>query len=86
MARKRPYPENILHDLKMEGWNEEQLDYSHLTERENIVIRMYYKENVLTRREIAEECEVPELRLRQIISRALRKIRKYSSGTIVIRQ
>ena len=86
MARKRPYPENILHDLKLDGWSEDQLDFSRLTERENVVIRMYYKENTLTRQEIAEKCEITELRLRQILSRALRKIRKYSDGTVVARQ
>lgn len=60
MARKRAYPENILHDLQVEGVTEDVL---------------YYVENKLTRKEIAAEFDVTEERLRQIIRRALRRIR-----------
>ena len=52
------------------------LDFSRLTEREAAVIQMYYVENKLTRKEIAAEFEVTEQRLRQIVSRAVRKLRK----------
>lgn len=75
MARKRAYPENILHDLQVEGVTEDVLYYDHLTEREKAVIQMYYVENKLTRKEIATEFDVTEERLRQIIRRALRRIR-----------
>lgn len=76
MARKRPYPENILHDLKMDGATATDLDFSRLTERETGVIQMYYIENTLTLKEIAYVYEATELRMRQIINKALRKIRK----------
>ena len=75
MARKRAYPENKLHDLQVEGVTEDVLYYDHLTEREKAVIQMYYVENKLTRKEIAAEFDVTEERLRQIIRRALRRIR-----------
>lgn len=75
MARKRAYPENILHDLQVEGVTEDVLYYDHLTEREKAVIQMYYVKNKLTRKEIAAEFDVTEERLRQIIRRALRRIR-----------
>ena len=39
------------------------------------MIQMYYVENKLTRKEIATEFDVTEERLRQIIRRALRRIR-----------
>ena len=39
---------------------------------------MYYVENKLTRKEIAAEFDVTEERLRQIIRRALRRIRSKS--------
>ena len=42
MARKRAYPENILHDLQVEGVSADVLKYDHLTEREREVIRIYY--------------------------------------------
>ena len=67
MPRKRPYPENILHDLKVEGMTEAQLDFSCLTARENAVMQLYYRDNQLTRKEIAAEFAVPERRLVQII-------------------
>ena len=76
MARKRAYPENILHDLQVDGVTEEVLKYDHLTDRERAVIQMYYIENNLTHKEIADEFGVTEQRLRQIIGKALRKIRK----------
>ena len=76
MARKRPYPENILHDLKVDGVTEEILKYDHLTWREQNVIQMYYIDNKLTLKEIAAEFEVTDLRIKQIINKALRKIRK----------
>lgn len=76
MARKRPYPENILHDLKVDGATVEDLNFSRLTEREAGVIQMYYIENTLTRKEIADAYEVTDQRIRQIINKALRKIRK----------
>ena len=75
MARKRAYPENILHDLQVEGVTEDVLHYDYLTEREKAVIQMYYVENKLTRKELAAEFDVTEERLRQIIRRALRRIR-----------
>lgn len=76
MARKRPYPENILHDLKVDGATAEDLDFSRLTQRETGVVQMYYIENTLTLKEIADVYEATELRMRQIINKALRKIRK----------
>lgn len=60
---------------KGEGVTEDVLYYDHLTEREKAVIQMYYVENKLTRKEIATEFDVTEERLRQIIRRALRRIR-----------
>lgn len=86
MARKRAYPENILHDLKVDGATIEDLDFSRLTERETGVVQMYYIENNLTRKEIADTYEVSELRMRQIISKALRKIRKCAVQKINRRQ
>ena len=62
------------------------LKYDHLTERERAVIQMYYIENKMTRKEIADEFEVTELRMRQIISKALRKIRKRANIEITKRQ
>ncbi len=76
MARKREYPENLLHDVNLCDVEVCDLDFSRLTEREAAVIQMYYVENKLTRKEIAAEFEVPEQRLRQIVSRAVRKLRK----------
>ncbi len=76
MARKRSYPENILHDLKVDGATAEDLDFSRLTQRETGVVQMYYIENTLTLKEIADAYEATELRMRQIINKALRKIRK----------
>lgn len=76
MARKRSYPENILHDLKVDGATVADLDFSHLTERENAVIQMYYIENKMTQKAIAEEFGVTPQRMNQIIGRALRKIRR----------
>ena len=86
MARKRSYPESILHDLKVDGATVEDLDISHLTERETGVIQMYYIENTMTLREIADAYEVTELRMRQIINKALRKVRKYAVQKINNRQ
>ena len=86
MARKRSYPENILHDLQVDGVTEDVLKYDHLTERGRAVIQMYYIENKMTRKEIADEFEVTELRMRQIISKALRKIRKRANIKITKRQ
>ena len=76
MARKRDYPENILHDLQVDGVNEDVLKYDHLTDRERAVIQLYYIENKMTRKEVADEFDVSEQRIRQIIAKALRKIRK----------
>ena len=86
MARKRSYPENILHDLQVDGVTEDVLKYDHLTEIERAAIQMYYIENKMTRKEIADEFEVTELRMRQIISKALRKIRKRANIKITKRQ
>ena len=86
MARKRSYPESILHDLKVDGATVEDFDFSHLTERETGVIQMYYIENTMTLREIADAYEVTELRMRQIINKALRKVRKYAVQKINNRQ
>ena len=86
MARKRSYPENILHDLQVDGVTEDVLKYDPLTERGRAVIQMYYIENKMTRKEIADEFEVTELRMRQIISKALRKIRKRANIEITKRQ
>ena len=86
MARKRSYPENILHDLQVDGVTEDVLKYDHLTERERAVIQMYYIENMMTRKEIADEFEVTELRMRQIIRKAIRKIRKRANIKITKRQ
>ena len=85
MARKRSYPENILHDLRVDGVTEDVLNYEKLTDRERAVIQMYYIENKLTRKEIAEAFEVSEQRMRQIISKALRKIRKNANIKITKR-
>ena len=85
MARKRSYPENILHDLRVDGVTEAVLNYEKLTDRERAVIQMYYIENKLTRKEIAEAFEVSEQRMRQIISKALRKIRKNANIKITKR-
>ena len=85
MARKRAYPENILHDLQVEGVSADVLKYDHLTQREREVIRIYYIENVLTRKEIADVFGVTELRLRQIIDKVLRKIRKRANIKITKR-
>ena len=82
MARKRAYPENILHDLQVEGVTEEVLKYDHLTDREKAVVQMYYIENKLTRKQIADEFGVSELRLRQIVSKIHRKIRKRANMKI----
>ncbi len=76
MARKRAYPENILHDLKEYDVTADELNYDGLTERERAVVQMYYIENVLTFREISAEFGVSQQRMRQIISRTLRRIRK----------
>ena len=63
MARKRDYPENILHDLQVDGVTEDVLKYDHLTERERAVIQLYYIENKLTRKQVADEFEVSEQRI-----------------------
>ena len=76
MAKRKKYPDNILHDLKVAGATVEDLDFSRLTERENAVIRMYYIENQMTQKAIAERFSVTPQRMNQIIGRALRKIRK----------
>ena len=76
MARTKSYPENILHDLQVDGVTKYILKYDHLTDRERAVIQLYYIENTMTRKEIADEFGVSEQRLRQIISKILRKIRK----------
>ena len=76
MARKRTYPQNILHDLKVDGVTEDVLKYDHLTPREQAVIQMYYIDNRLTLKEIAAEFDVNENRIMQIVGKALRKIRK----------
>ena len=86
MPRKLSYPENILHDLQVEVANAGVLKYDHLTERECEVIRLYYIENVMTRKQIADVFGVTELRLRQIIDKALRKIRKRANIKITKRQ
>ena len=86
MARKRTYPENILHDLKVDGATLADLDFSRLTERETGVVQMYYIENTMTLNEIANAYEVSELRMRQIINKALRKIRKCAVPKINNRQ
>ena len=85
MARKRAYPENILHDLQADGVTENVLKYDHLTDRERAVIRLYYIENTMTRKEVADEFGVSEQRIRQIISKALRKIRKNANIKITQR-
>ncbi|HIT64524.1 MAG TPA: hypothetical protein IAC37_08820 [Candidatus Ventrimonas merdavium] len=76
MARKREYPENLLHDVNLCDVGIDDLDFSCLTERERCVIQIYYIDTKLTRKEIAAEFEVTELRLRQIVSKAVRKLRK----------
>lgn len=86
MARKRAYPENILHDLKVDGGTIDILKYDNLTERERAVVQMYYIDNQMTRKEIASEFEVSEERIRQIIRRLLRKIRKRATIKIPGRQ
>lgn len=85
MARKRSYPENILHDLRVEGVTAEVLNFDCLTWRENAVIHRYYIENVMTLKEIAAEFEVPENRIKQIVGKALRKIRKNANIKITKR-
>lgn len=75
MARRKNYPENILHDLKVDGATADDLDYSRLTERETAVIQMYYIENKMTQKAIAEEFGVTQQRMNQIIGKAVRKIR-----------
>ncbi len=47
MARKRSYPENILHDLQVDGVTEDVLKYDHLTERERAVIQKYNRPDEL---------------------------------------
>lgn len=79
MARKRAYLENVLHDLQVDRATEDVLKYDHLTDRERAVIQLYYIENKMTRKEVANEFGVSEQRIRQIISKALRKIRKRAS-------
>lgn len=43
---EKNYPENILHDLRVDGATADDLDYSHLTERETAVIQMYCFQNI----------------------------------------
>ena len=85
MARKRTYPENILHDLQVGGVTEDVLKYDHLTDRERAVIHLYYIENKLTRKQVADEFEVSEQRIQQIVNKALRKIRKRANIKITKR-
>lgn len=89
MARKKNYPANLLAELKINEKTNSQIDYdnltddqmagleytlnSQLTEREIIAFGHYYKER-LSCRKIAERYEMTEYRIKQIISRALRKI------------
>ena len=37
MARKKDYPDNLIHDLKIDGVTVEDLDFSRLTEREKAI-------------------------------------------------
>ena len=75
MARKKDYPENILHDLKVDGVTERFLNYEHLTPRELAVIQMYYIENELPLKEIAKKFGVSDNDIMRIVHKALRKIR-----------
>ena len=86
MARKRTYPENILHDLQVDGVTEDVLKYDHLTDRERAAIHLYYIENKLTRKQVADEFEVSEQRIQQIVNKALRKIRKRANIKITKRR
>lgn len=75
MARKKDYPDNLIHDLKIDGVTVEDLDFSRLTEREKAVVQLYYIENKMTQKAIAEEFGVTPQRMNQIIGRAIRKVR-----------
>lgn len=91
MAKKRNYPANLLHAMKFNQFMETDIDYenmtedqkkalsvmmqNHLTERENHIVKMLYVQG-MSRKEIAEEYELPENRIRQIVDKALRKLRK----------
>lgn len=82
-----PWPENLYCDilrLPETSWHDTPHDKATeevgnwmtvLTQRETLVIEERY-ENGKTLREVAEECDVTMLRMRQIEARALKKMRQ----------
>ncbi len=77
MAIKRMYPDNLLHQVKIENLMVEDLNFEYLTERERAVILMHYRDGI-SRKQLAEIFEVTDKRMRQIIDRAIRRLRKSS--------
>ena len=77
-----PYPYNLLEDIFSE-WNDLlnadqekgfKIALSELTEREQLCIKLYYEEGK-TLDEVGAMCSVTRERVRQIIAKALRKLR-----------
>ena len=79
MAARRMYPDNLLHQVNMEGLTLKDLDFEYLTERERSVLLMHYRDRG-SRKQLAEMYETSDQRMRQIISRAIRKLRKKASN------
>lgn len=79
MAARRMYPDNLLHQVNMEGLTLKDLDFEYLTERERSVLLMHYRDRV-SRKQLAEMYETSDQRMRQIISCAIRKLRKKASN------
>lgn len=89
MGKRKNYPENLLSALhlnEMLGTNIEyekltsdqirgvEYIFSRLTEREQLVLSHYYKEG-MSRKAISEKYQLSENRIRQIIEKALKKLR-----------
>ena len=91
MAKIRSYPENLLYELDVNQITDSLIDYKELTEdqqngldyilknflteREHIVFRHYYQEN-MSCKAISERYNLVENRIRQIINHAVRKIKR----------
>lgn len=89
MARRKNYPANLLYKLQVNEKTGSNIDYDNmtfdqlqgleyvleqLTEREKVVIQMYYEEG-FTKKEIANRFEVTDRRIHQILEKVYRKLR-----------
>lgn len=78
-----PWPYNLLEDIFCKSWEEplsasqeDGLEYvlTTLTERERNIVLLYYEQD-LNLRQIGEQYQVTEERIRQILHKAVRKLR-----------